>query len=425
MPAPTQQLDIPKPKNHPPSKRPAWPRLLLSGEEGAYKSSTAARLSADDRIGGMFWLEVGAGENTAEEYGAIEGVKYRIIDHDGTWSDIYGQLCAHWALAKAAETEGKPPIALSVDAAHGVYGMLSDWGDLLTRRRLEAKIKYDNRDRRDPSEAWALDADLQRTPDIWNSINRRWGQFMAKILTWPGPVVLIAAEKLVTPFVNGQPDAKAPKEWTMDGSPKNLPRQCTAWVRLTRGNPAMVVKLRSAREANAIADGADRPVNRPDFTPSRLIFDWVGCEVGVSRAPEHKELDADQTMPGEGSGEQAGEETADAVARKAPHANDPTRRLLDAELPVAVAWWADKIKQNKDTETPCSEALTVSDRETLGLDLDASITLGQLVAAVEKYWTRHGFGPRMQGPATAAEKAPEASPEASPEAAGEASEAAA
>ena len=394
------QLAVPTLKTRRPTGRPAWPRILLSGEEGAHKSTEAAKLSIDPRIGTMYWLEVGAGENTADEYGALDGVTYEIIDHDGTWLDIYGQLCAAWDVAKAAESREEPPSVLAVDAAHGVYGMLLEWGDTLARRRLEKQIQRDNRDRRDPSVAWNLDTEAQKQPDIWNSINRRWGQFMAKVLTWPGPAILIAGEKLVTPFVNGQPDPRAPKEWTMDGAPKTLPRQCTAWVRMTRERDPQVVKLRSAKEANAIPEGGS--VFRSNFTCSTLIFDWVGCETGVSRAPVHRELDADQVMPGEGATEQGQQGTRSPVRRAAAAPDRPVLGLLDAEKQETFDWWVSKVEQNGDGVLDATGHLTDDDRDVLGLGPDDAVTLDDLCALIGGYRAKHGHGPRQDEPVAAA-----------------------
>ncbi|MEK6443697.1 hypothetical protein [Pseudonocardia sp. T1-2H] len=96
------------PKNHEPSGKPPWTRLLLSGPAGSRKSGTAALFSTDTRLGGMFWMEIGVGERTAEEYGVIPGANYKIIDHDGTFLDIHDQLETHWWLAKDAEDAGLP-----------------------------------------------------------------------------------------------------------------------------------------------------------------------------------------------------------------------------------------------------------------------------------------------------------------------------
>lgn len=289
-----------------PTGKPAWPRVLLSGEEGARKSWTAAELSADDRIGGMYWFEIGAGETTADEYGAIPGVKYEIVDHDGTWKDIYESLCEAWDNAKAAAEAGKLPIALTVDAMSGEWAMLCELADTRARRRAADKLQ---RQGKDPKAAFSPETEVTINSDLWNLANKRHRSFMAKVLTWPGPVVLIAREKQVTHFDDkGNPDARKPKEWTLEAQ-KGLGFDCSAWVRMTRTEHPEVVKLRSAR--NGITPEVDPSKKRPDFTLAKLIFDWVGCESGVSTAPVVRELNADQDMPGENPA--AEKAAADAV----------------------------------------------------------------------------------------------------------------
>lgn len=295
------QLPTPEPRSHVPSGRPSWPRILLSGEEGARKSWTAAELSADERLGGMFWLEVGSDESTAEEYGAIPRANYRVIDHDGTYAEILGQLRAHKQLAQHAEDAGEPPIALALDSFTGVWAMLTTWGDLMARRReAERASKYKKPIRPD---LWSPDFVPQITPDLWNLVNRRWAMIVQELQSWPGPVVYTAREKLVTVIKdNGQPDADAPKIWTLEAQ-KGLGFASSAWVRMTRDAKPAVVKLRSVREGNIriMRDAGDGPAewSGKKLSLAELIFDVIGCEAGVSRAPEVRTPDADQVLPGE------------------------------------------------------------------------------------------------------------------------------
>jgi hypothetical protein len=325
-------LPIPEPKNHEPSGRPSWPRILLSGEEGAHKSWELARLSADKRLGGMFWLEVGAGESTAEEYGAIQDVKYRIIDHDGTFTSIYGQLRAHRQLAQKAEDAGEPPIALGLDSFTGVWSMLTSWVDLLARRREAEKAERFKRPVR--TDLWSAEFTPQITPDLWNLANRRWDMIMEIVQTWPGPVGYTAREKQVTVFKdNGQPDPKQPKVWTLEAQ-KGLGFASSAWVRLTRDDTPQVVKLRSVRQGNIKifqdTQGAPVPWSGEELDLAELIFDVIGCEAGVSRAPDVKTLDADQVLPGEEI-----EPTSSDPAVSQPRSARPARRVerdWDAEI---------------------------------------------------------------------------------------------
>lgn len=290
-------------KNRKPTGKPSWPRILLSGDAGGRKSWVAAELSADERLGGMFWLEVGDGEDTADEYGAIPGVRYDIIDHDGTWVDIYEQLCEHWTLAKQAEAAGELRIALAVDAMSGIHSMLHDMADTRARRKLAERLEAKGEN---PDLAWSSEREVTITTDLWNLIKKRHKQFMSKVLTWPGPVVLISREKVATVFdAAGNPTSK--KDWTLECR-KDLHKQCTAWVRMNPGEVPLVKKLRSVR--HGIMPDEDRAIARRDFTCANLVFEWVGCSPLESRAPDVRELDADQNMPDE---EPAAQEAAKAA----------------------------------------------------------------------------------------------------------------
>lgn len=280
------------PKNRKPTGKPSWPRILLSGDAGGRKSWKAAELSADERIGGMFWLEVGDGEDTADEYGAIPGADYDIIDHDGTWKDIYEQLDEHWKLAKAAEDAGELRIALTVDAMSGIHGMLQNMGDTRARRKLADQLEKKGEN---PDLAWSSEREVNITPDLWNLIRKRHEQFMSKILTWPGPVVLISREKVATVFdAAGNPTKQ--KDWTLECR-KDLHKQCTAWIRLNPGEVPLVKKLRSVK--HGVMPEEDVAVARRDFTCASLIFEWIGCAPLESVAPVSHALNADQNMPDE------------------------------------------------------------------------------------------------------------------------------
>lgn len=282
-------------KTRPPTGRPAWPRILMSGEEGSRKSWTAALLSADERLASMFWLEIGDGETTADEYGAIPGVRYGIIEHDGTWRDIMDQLAAHWQLAKDAEAAGTGPIGLTTDAMSGVHSMLKDMADTRARRRLAAQLASR---KEDPDQAWSSEQEVLISVDLWNLIKKRHGEFMHYVQTWPGPVVLISAEDIATVFdEKGQPTKE--KTWTLQCR-KDLPKQVNVHIRTFRGRAPEILKLRSANAAVAVNPEKDnfRPVQRPGLTLADLIFNVIGCDKD-SRAPLVQVLDADQAMPDE------------------------------------------------------------------------------------------------------------------------------
>jgi hypothetical protein len=352
----------------------------------------------------MFWLELGAGEVTAEEYGAIPDVKYEVIDHDGTYADIYQQLCVHWHLAKEAEAQGKT-IALALDSMSGEWDMLQAYGDLRARRR-EAKKLEDKR--KDPAAAWSLDYEISISHDIWTFLRKkRHEPVMAVIQSWPGPVVYTAKETLAAPFDdNGKPIPNAEKIWSLQAH-KSVPGASTAWVRLTRGGAPEIVKLRSVKHGIAIipksdaeaaaaapAGKADKRSTRPwkgdRFTLASLIFDVIGCVAGQSRAPEFNELDADQEMPGDNEPALSAEEQTKIRQRATSGAN----LMLDAGTSAEAQRLLAAARTNGLGDQDVTEHLTEEDTEILGFDTEQPITLLDLAERVVRYWEGHGTGPR-------------------------------
>lgn len=413
-----------------PSGKPGWPRLLLTGAEGSWKSGTAAMLSADERIGRMFWLEVGDGETTADEYGAFDGVSYEILDHDGTWLDIYNQISAAWVEAKQAEEDGELPVALAVDAMSGIWSMLMDMGDARARK----KAAGGTREAKSGAVAWSADYEATITPDLWGLIKKRHSQLMGKILTWPGPVVLVSRERVATVFENGNPTSR--KDWSLECR-KDLPSQVTAWVRLEGGGAAHVLKLRSAKAGMSVMPDQDRSQKVNDFTVARLIFDWVGCEVGVSKAARMVQLDADQDMPDEVTDTSGPSNPSPANGRPAshqrPNGNGRAQRQATVNVLQVASRGVDAMiaasnqveaRRVADYATTCAAAtVDVSGfltnaadsaavarleqvRENLGIIEGEPVTLADFGALVASYWETHGRPVDSLPDAPAAAEAP-------------------
>lgn len=208
-----------------PSGKSSHPVLLITGENHSGKSFEAARLTGDERIGRSYWLQVGR-ETTADEYGAVDGARYEIIGHDGSWRDMYAALEqshgeAH-QLVKADDYDGRPPL-LVVDSMTGVWEHLSRWAEsraLLANSNVVKLLQ-------DPH------ADIDIGALLWNAANRRHKAWMTLCLTWPGPVVLLARGKM-SMAVNertGNLDHKAPKVYTVNAQ-KDLPFEVTMHLRL-------------------------------------------------------------------------------------------------------------------------------------------------------------------------------------------------
>lgn len=266
------------------TRRPAktatwWSRVLLSGEPGTGAEWAAAEFTGDERLAGGYWLEVGPDAN-ADLYAQARGANYDVIVHNGTWLDMYEQLCAAWVEAHDLAEAGYPS-ALVVTSMSGVHAMLNDTADRRARRQLATALTARGLD---PAAAFSSEIPVEIHPDLWKLMNRRHGQLMSKILTWPGPVIMTARE---TRSPEGRWQLRANEQLGFD---------VTAWVRLTREDHPEIVSLDTAQHYRLTR--TERAALRPEFTLARLVWVWSGCGT-ATRAPEPRVFDADQVLPGE------------------------------------------------------------------------------------------------------------------------------
>jgi hypothetical protein len=258
-------------KSRKPSGAVPPPVVLLEGETGAGRSWAAAELSASEKVGRTFWMELGD-ESTADQYGAIPGVRYEILEPDNRagvwdWMAVYNAARDFRdEAARAADAGEKPPV-LVVDQIGAVWELLGEWAD--NRARSSKKNK----------ELLAADpnAEIDITSNFWNDATARWRKLMTLFLTTKGVVVLLSRGEEVTLFENGQPTKK--KTWKVAGQ-KSLPSSMPIWVRMTRdGNPRLI-KLRAV--VNGIRPGVDREQGLPGFTLEKLIFERYGWDPTTS-----------------------------------------------------------------------------------------------------------------------------------------------
>lgn len=167
-----------------PSGKPSWPIVLLAGCEGGGKSWAAAEATGSPRFGTSLWLEIG--EQTADEYGAVPGAEFDILEHDGSFGEILAQLRA--AVAEPL-VEGKPNL-LVVDSLTEMWDLLSDEQQTIANRKRNGKNGQD----------------ATITMDQWNAAKKRWGYVVAELRRFPGPVVVTARlEQVAVVGANGQP----------------------------------------------------------------------------------------------------------------------------------------------------------------------------------------------------------------------------
>jgi hypothetical protein len=173
-------------KTRKPTGRVPWPCILLEGEEKAGKSWALAQLSTSDRIGALYWIDLN--EGAGDEYGAVPGAKYQLIEHDGSYAAVLAAVQAVKAEARRAADAGEPPVVLGIDTGSAIWDGLKDWAS--DRAAKSAR----NREllKRDPH------AEIVISQNLWNDAGARWRKLQTELLTFPGIVVVTARGKEVT-----------------------------------------------------------------------------------------------------------------------------------------------------------------------------------------------------------------------------------
>ncbi|MFC0504269.1 hypothetical protein [Micromonospora costi] len=252
------------------------PVVLLEGETGSGRSWTAALLSASDRVGRTYWIELGD-ETTADQYGKIPGARYEIVvpdNRDKVWDYAALYRAARdfkEEAARAAAAREKPPV-LVVDQSGAIWDMLSEWADNRARSTRANRAKL----------AENPNAEIEITSNFWNDATARWRKLMTQFLTTEGIVILLSRGEEVTAFKDGKP-VSGKTTWKVAGQ-KSFTSAMPIWVRMTRdGNPKLI-KLRAVE--NGVRPGVDPERGLPGFTLEKLIFERYGWEPTASGARE-------------------------------------------------------------------------------------------------------------------------------------------
>lgn len=267
----------------PPSGVPSNPVILLEGGELTGKTYAALLLTASDRVGRSWMMQLG--ETDGDPYGAIidpqgRPVRHQLVEHDGTWLDIITAAEQIHAAGHAAVAAGELPPVWIFDSMSLEWEMLGTWAN----NRAAASDRNKGILAKDPN------ADIDVGHLYWNAVNRRHSRLMGLFRTFPGIVVLTARGKYVTKFEGGKPTKQ--REYTLDAQ-KQLGFHTKLWVRLARNERPVII---GARLPNGGVDpGQDHPVRidgRRDerfrgveFSLEWLVFDFMGYD--PARAQVH------------------------------------------------------------------------------------------------------------------------------------------
>lgn len=156
-------------KTRKPTGKAPWPMILLAGVEKAGKSYACAAFSASDLVDRTFYIEIG--EGSADQYGALPGARYEIVEHDGSYPGILEAIQA----AVAEPARGKPN-CIVMDSMTELWGLLTDEQQSIATKRGKSTI----------------------TMDQWNAAKKRWRKIIDTLRAHNGPVLLTARYELVT-----------------------------------------------------------------------------------------------------------------------------------------------------------------------------------------------------------------------------------
>ena len=149
-------------KTRKPTGRVPWPCILLEGEEKAGKSWALAQFSASDKIGTLYWIDLN--EGAGDEYGAIPGAKYELVEHDGSYAAVLAAVQAVKAQARRAADDGEPPVVLGIDTGSAIWDGLKDWAS----ERAAKSTRNRELLKRDPN------AEITISQNLWNDAGARW-----------------------------------------------------------------------------------------------------------------------------------------------------------------------------------------------------------------------------------------------------------
>ncbi|MEK6443696.1 hypothetical protein [Pseudonocardia sp. T1-2H] len=280
----------------------------------------------------------------------------------------------------------------------GLNEMLMDFGDARARaKKSDAAKKYD-KDLAKAATFWSADYDATISYELRGLIKKRHTQIMKLVLSWPGPVILLSPERMASVWENGAPTDR--QDWSLECR-KDLPKDVDAHVRLQPGGKADVIKLRSGKEM-VTENPRICPWPAKDFTVAKLVFDWIGCEAGASRAPVVREYDADQDMRDEITPDnvamRAQEQQEQQEARQREQVAERARELIRWTLAPAdvdtAATRATKLQSHIARNSNAIPFLTDDQKERLGINPeDTVLQMVDLGALVVDYVSRHKRSP--------------------------------
>lgn len=245
-------------KTRQPTGRPAFPLVLVEGQEKAGKSYLLAQLAASPMVDRMFVWDLGDG--TMDEYASLG--PYEIVETDGTYTSLVDSLREAVAIPPAP---GKVN-AYGIDSGTDLWDLLKRWADHRARNSKSGRKALAD----DP------DAAVDVSMNLWTDAKERWSTVVNILRRAPGIGVITAQGDEVTEVVNGVPTRG--RTWSINAE-KTAASSVNAWVRLQRDpRRASLVGLRRLGVA-VDTGGMSLPLQD---TLHHVVFDVMGGAEGFS-----------------------------------------------------------------------------------------------------------------------------------------------
>lgn len=213
-----------------PTGKPPWPITLIAGIEKAGKSFAAAQASASPLIGRTLWFT--QGEDDPDEYGAIEGADFDIVQHDGTFRGLLDSLRA----AIKEPQDPAHPTLLVLDSGSRLWALLSDEAQQKANHRWAKRRANAGKDM--PEDGAVIGTDL------WNNATARWNAVLNVLREHQGPSIITARLEWVSVIVKGEPTGD--KTWKVQAQ-KGLPFDVGVVMQLHARGEAYLTGVRSLR----------------------------------------------------------------------------------------------------------------------------------------------------------------------------------
>ncbi|MCX5182667.1 hypothetical protein [Streptomyces sp. NBC_00268] len=332
-----------------PTGRPNPPIVLLTGPDKTGKGHEAAVGSGSDLIAMTYWLQVGGSSSTADYYGRIEGARYEIVPHDGSFWDVLDAI--RWAISQAPAQDGTRNMVV-IDDISSVWDLLSDEVSQMSRKRAERRAQANGQ--RPPR---LDDPYVDEDRDLWTYAKDRWGEMLWLLRRHNGPTLLIARQEIITAFENDKPTQHTTRRIKAE---KNIKASVDAVVEFHALGEAYVTGMHTVPSHWKIRpgwtyryEGVDdllRRLGYEEAAETRAVIEprpeaYLGEQLPVAEQPQ-RGLEQNTSRPGRPDSGLNSSQAVEIIAAALKNSEDPKAALLGVR-----AEWGTRTLQQVTTRT--------------------------------------------------------------------------